>query len=159
MTNLPQSLWDFALAFYAEPQIAETCLLLQDKHNANVCLIIGFHWLDVQGRHLSTTDLMALTGHTYKWTHDIIAPLRQLRRTLKTPFENYPQDALQEQLRNSIKEAELLAEKKLLIEIENWLATISFCHFTQESNLTNYLITLGMEKSFINLIQKKLTSR
>ncbi|MET0357146.1 MAG: TIGR02444 family protein [Cellvibrio sp.] len=155
-SNTPQPLWDFALIFYAQPQVAETCLYLQDQHQANVCLLIGLYWLDMQGRALSSADLVDLTDHTRKWTQTIIKPLREMRRTLKQPFENYAQDNLQEQLRSSIKQAELLAEKKLLMEIERWFAKISVASNTQGQNLLEYLKILRLDEIVIDSLLKKI---
>ncbi len=154
-----ESLWSFALAFYARPAVAETCLLLQDQHSANVCMLIGLHWLDARGCILSAEDLKDLSAHTFKWNSEIIEPLRSLRRALKQPFEKYAVDELQEQLRNSIKQAELLAEKKLLMEIESWSIKIAASgNSPQHPNLTRYLKNLGLDKNFIDSITQKLTS-
>ena len=154
-----ESLWNFALSFYAKPAVADSCVLLQDQHNANVCLLIGLHWLDARGHVLSTTDLENLSAHTCRWHEEIIEPLRHLRRTLKQPYENYKKDEVQEQLRDSIKQAELLAEKKLLMEIENWSVKNAVSRSSlQHSNLTNYLKNLGLDKNFIDSIMQKLTS-
>ena len=153
-----ESLWRFALAFYARHGIAETCLLLQDEHKVNVCMLIGLHWLDMNECILSIEELVDLSEHTQKWTHEIVDPLRALRRTLKKPFENFPQDELQEQVRSLIKQAELLAEKKLLVEIERWTTKISVAdNLYNNPNVEQYFSHLGMDKIFAATIIQKLT--
>jgi len=157
--NSPQSLWSFALLFYAKPQTSETCLYLQDQHGANVCVLIALHWLDGRSIGLTTQELMDLIAHTQKWSQEIVEPLRVLRRLLKQPFESYAWDEQQEELRNSIKHAELLSEKKLLIEIESWINKISdISRVIQVSNVKSYLVNLGIEKNLINSLYEKLTS-
>ena len=152
-----ESLWRFALTFYARHGVAETCLLLQDEHKVNVCMLIGLHWLDMNGCILSIEELVDLSEHTQKWTHEIVDPLRALRRTLKKPFENFPQDELQEQVRSLIKQVELLAEKKLLVEIERWATKISATNSPHNnSNVAQYFSHLGMDEIFAAAIIQKL---
>jgi len=148
-----QSLWDFALAFYAQPQRANACLQLQDQYRANVCLLLGLRWLDMRNQSLSNAQLADLHLHIEGWTQQVIEPLRHLRRQLKQAFVPYMPDAAQEQLRSTIKHAELLAEKKLLIEIEAWAARIS-TQPTTASNVARYLTSLGAEHALIELIQQ-----
>jgi uncharacterized protein (TIGR02444 family) len=155
-----ESLWRFALAFYARHGVAETCLLLQDEHKVNVCMLIGLHWLDMNGCILSIEELVDLSEHTQKWTHEIVDPLRALRRTLKKPLENFPQDELHEQVHTLIKQAELLAEKKLLTEIERWAKKISVAVSpSYNSNIKRYFTHLGMDEIFATSIIQKLTSQ
>jgi len=116
-----KSLWDFALEFYARPEVSSTCLQLQDHHYVNVCLLLGLCWLDTKHCSLSDEEYAELNRLIHRWTNDVIEPLRRLRRTLKLPFDTFIQDESQLQLRNTIKQAELLAEKKLLLEIESWV--------------------------------------
>lgn len=151
-----QSLWDFALAFYAQPQVAEACLQLQDEHKANVCLLIGLRWLDARERYLDEVQFNALKLYSEGWTQTVVEPLRALRRRLKLPFENVVQDETQAQLRSTIQQAELLAEKKLLLAIESWLAHASFTTTkNQRTNVENYLHQLALPSASIDLIQKK----
>jgi uncharacterized protein (TIGR02444 family) len=150
-----QSLWDFALAFYAQPQIAEACLQLQDQYRANVCLLLGLRWLDMREQSLSSAQLADLHLHTEGWAQQVIEPLRHLRRQLKHAVTPYAQDTAQEQLRTAIKHAELLAEQKLLIEIEAWVAHISTSQNpAATSNVARYLASLGAEQVLIELIQQ-----
>jgi uncharacterized protein (TIGR02444 family) len=154
-----QSLWQFALAFYARQGVADACLFLQDEHNANICLLIGLRWLDLQDRILAPEDWDDLFSCTRQWSREIIEPLRKLRRALKYPFGGLDMDDLQEQIRQTIKQAELLAEKKLLAEIERWSVRIlPGSQVSRDSNLGKYLTDLGVEKSYTDsLLQKLLT--
>lgn len=152
----PQPLWDFALAFYAQPKIAETCVYLQDTYNVNVCLLIGLRWLDESGKHLNEYELAALQAHIQVWTQQVVEPLRSLRRLLKQPIAGYPHDETQVQIRTAIKQAELLAEKKLLLAIEAWSQPIMLVQNSDiKSNLDIYLSALGVGQDVIVLLQRK----
>jgi uncharacterized protein (TIGR02444 family) len=151
-----QPLWDFALAFYAQPQIAETCVHLQDSYKVNVCLLIGLRWLDESGKHLSDAQFADLQTYIQVWTQQVVEPLRSLRRLLKQPVAAYPQDETQAQIRISIKQAELLAEKKLLLEIEAWSQQLSQTQDSLiKSNLDVYLSALAVSQDVIKLLQRK----
>jgi uncharacterized protein (TIGR02444 family) len=149
-----QTLWNFALAFYAQPQIAETCLRLQDEYKANVCLLIAMCWLDARQHQLADEELMALRNHIRGWTQEVVEPLRYLRRRLKSPFEVLPQDETQMELRNILKQAELLAEKKLLIEIERWISVNSQVTSAkaQGKNIERYASELNVPEDLVALI-------
>lgn len=150
-----QSLWDFALAFYAQPQVTETCLRLQDQYHVNVCVLIGLRWLDEREQLLSAAQLDDLYMHVDAWTQQVVKPLRQLRRQLKQPVAHWVHDATQEQLRALIKQAELLAEKKLLTEIDAWVAQIpNMQNASTGANVAIYLSSLNVDKASIELMQK-----
>jgi len=152
--NSSHALWDFALAFYAQQQVAEACVRLQDEYKVNVCLLIAMCWLDARQHHLADAEFLTLQNYISGWTQEIVEPLRLLRRRLKLPFENLSQDATQMELRNTLKQAELLAERKLLIEIERWLsvnspATGAAAH---DKNVERYVTELKAPKDLVALI-------
>lgn len=157
-TTSPQPLWDFALAFYAQPPVADTCVHLQDSYKVNVCLLIGLRWMDESGKHLNDDELADLQTHIHVWTQQVVEPLRALRRLLKQPLAGYPHDETQEQIRTAIKQAELLAEKKLLLAIEAWSQPIMPVQNSDaKSNLEVYLSGLGVSHNVIELLQSKST--
>lgn len=144
------------MAFYAQPRIAETCVHLQDSYKVNVCLLIGLRWMDESGKYLSDAQFADLQSHIQAWTQQVVEPLRLLRRLLKEPVVGYAQDETQAQIRTSIKQAELLAEKKLLLEIEAWSQQLTQ---TQDSPITSnlevYLSALDVNHDTIELLQRK----
>ncbi|HOY24447.1 MAG TPA: TIGR02444 family protein [Cellvibrio sp.] len=155
-TTSPQRLWDFALVFYAQPKIAEICVHLQDTYKVNVCLLIGLRWMDESGKHLSDAQFAELQSHIHVWTQQVVEPLRLLRRLLKEPVVGYAQDETQAQIRTSIKQAELLAEKKLLLEIEAWSQQLTQTQDSPiKSNLEVYLSALAVGQNVIELLLRK----
>jgi uncharacterized protein (TIGR02444 family) len=135
----PISLWDFALDFYSEDQVADVCVRLQDEHGVNVCVLIAQAWLDRKGVALGQPRLAALLQVVEGWTAQVVEPMRLLRRALKTPISGFTQDDLQEDIRRLIKQAELLAERKLLLEMEQWLQGDLSPSSVKTNNLRTYL--------------------
>jgi len=129
---------------------------LQDTYKVNVCLLIGLRWMDESGKHLSDAQFADLQTHIQAWTQQVVEPLRSLRRLLKQPVAAYPQDETQLQIRTSIKQAELLAEKKLLIAIEAWSQQLTQVQDSDsKSNLELYLSALAVNHDVIELLQRK----
>jgi len=150
-----QPLWDFALVFYAQPKAAEACLQLQDEYGANVCLLIALRWLDIREQSLSSGEFTDLQQHINVWTQEIVVPLRNLRRKLKEEIGTLRNDDIQQQLRALVKQAELLAEKKLLNEIESWIQRLPAVHSGQPcKNLQAYLVVLKASDDLIALLQE-----
>jgi uncharacterized protein (TIGR02444 family) len=105
------SLWDFALAVYAAPRVADCCLALQDRHRCDVNLILFAAWSGaVHGRRLSPAEIAAAAAAVHAWHQDIVVPLRSVRRRLKVVLASAP-DISGETLRAQVKAAELDAEK------------------------------------------------
>jgi len=95
--------WDWALAVYARPGVAETCLDLQDTYGQNVPLLLWAVWRG--------GDVTAAVTLARSWEHDVIAPLRGVRRRLKARGDA-------ETLRQKVKAVELEAERSLMTALE-----------------------------------------
>lgn len=111
-------LWDFALAFYARPGIEAACLRLQDGAGLDVNALLWACWLDTHG--LTAEAALADANHPLwaevsAWQRQITAPLRRQRRALKEQALANPTIA---ELRETIKHAELLAEREALSRLE-----------------------------------------
>lgn len=76
--------WRFSLMIYARPGVADALLRLQDRDGHNVNLILFGLWLGVcEGARLDAAALSRAKAATAGLDHDIVAPLRDLRRALK----------------------------------------------------------------------------
>ncbi len=95
--------WDWAVAAYARPGVAEACLDLQDSYGQNVPLLLWAVWRG--GDVGDAVDLATL------WESEVIGHLRHARRNLKR-FGGY------EALRERIKADELDAERTLMTALE-----------------------------------------
>jgi uncharacterized protein (TIGR02444 family) len=106
-------LWDWTLAAYARPGVAQAGLALQDEHGQNVPLLLWAVWAEAADRDL----LARAAGIARRWEALAVAPLRSVRRTLKAPIGDVS-DAAREGLRETVKAAELQAERILLEALE-----------------------------------------
>ena len=112
-------LWDFSLATYSLPQIADACLHLQDSHGVNVNVLLWSHWLGMRQIALTVTRLELALATIAHWDIDCVQALRQLRRNIKHEFVCDIEKLKMVALREEIKRAELLAEKYLQQCLEN----------------------------------------
>ncbi|MCI0510015.1 uncharacterized protein (TIGR02444 family) [Chromohalobacter marismortui] len=107
-------LWDYALALYQLPEVADACLQLQDEAGADVCELLWRCWLD---RHalVPTDEAHSAVDDIRAWQAEVTQPIRHLRRTLKPRAQHHQQVAT---LRTHLKEAELLAERETLRQFQ-----------------------------------------
>jgi uncharacterized protein (TIGR02444 family) len=102
-----EAFWRFSLAFYALPRVADALIALQDNAGFDVNLILYGLWLGHCGRgRLDGGKLAAAERAIDSLRSGVVAPLRQLRRTLKPSLE-----ADIRSLREAIGALELAAER------------------------------------------------
>ncbi|CAN5339009.1 TIGR02444 family protein [soil metagenome] len=111
-------LWDWSLAAYARPGVAEACLALQDGAGQNVPLLLWSAWAAASGRRPDADDIEAACDTARAWTDIAIGPLRDIRRTLKGPIPDLDV-AAREAIRDQVKAVELAAERHLLEALES----------------------------------------
>jgi uncharacterized protein (TIGR02444 family) len=110
-------LWCFSLAFYNRPNVFEALIGLQDRAGRDVNLILFALWLGVSGRNrLTKEELGAADRIIAPIRHDLVEPLRALRRNLRS---NPDPDV--QRLREEIKGIELAAERI----VQNRLARVA----------------------------------
>jgi uncharacterized protein (TIGR02444 family) len=103
-------LWEFSLAFYRDPCVAQSLIALQDEAGIDVNLVLFALWLGVSGRgRLDAGQLDAARQAVRMLGAGVIAPLRDLRRRLKSD-----PDADIQRLRERIKALEIEAERAAL---------------------------------------------
>lgn len=110
-------LWDWAVAAYGAPGVAEACLALQDSNEQNVPLLLWSAWVAQTGRKPDAETIEAACDTARAWDSVVVAPLRSVRRTLKAPVPDID-DGPREAIRNRIKALELEAERHLLDALE-----------------------------------------
>ncbi|CAN0405638.1 unnamed protein product, partial [Phaeothamnion confervicola] len=101
--------WQFSLAFYARPTVADACLQLQDSAGVDVNLLLYLLFIATQNRQVDCNDVARLDALVKTWREQAVLPLRTLRRRLKTGIEPLPA-ASTDVLRSAIKRSELEAE-------------------------------------------------
>ncbi|XUO82665.1 TIGR02444 family protein [Halomonas sp. KM007] len=112
-----RSLWDFALAFYAQPGVEQACLTLQDAADVDVCELLLHGWLYCHGLQARREALADISRERAHWQGQFTEPLRHLRRELK---RQAAEDEAIDALRKTIKTAELQAERVNLQRWQQW---------------------------------------
>jgi uncharacterized protein (TIGR02444 family) len=102
-----EGFWRFSLALYARPGAAEALIALHDRAGRDVNLILFALWLAVcRNRRLDAAGLVAAEAAITPLNAAAVAPLRELRRQLKTAADRNLQG-----LRRRILALELAAER------------------------------------------------
>lgn len=81
---MPETLWEFADRVYASEPVRTSCLDLQDRHGADINLLLWAAWsARVHDRALAPDEVTAARQATEDWQRDVLTPLRDVRRRLK----------------------------------------------------------------------------
>ena len=108
-----QSCWDFVVGLYARPGISQACLELQDRLGVDVSFLLTvLFYAKHRNIDLSVGEIASLDRSISAWRDGVIAPLRRLRRHVKT---SGLLNSSIEEFYQRIKADELLAEQ---LEIE-----------------------------------------
>lgn len=111
------NLWDFANRVHAQPGVEAACLSLQDDHGQCVSFLMWRLWTLAERRPVDGVLLGDAVAAAQTWEAAATAPLRTVRRRLKTLPSQIPADG-QARLREAIKSAELESERLLLQALE-----------------------------------------
>ena len=111
-------LWSWAVAAYETPGVAGACLDLQDAQGQNVPLLLWAAWAAATGRPVDGETIEAACDTARVWDETAVAPLRAVRRALKTRRPDMDDDA-REAVRTQVKAIELEAERHLLQALED----------------------------------------
>lgn len=80
-----EAFWRFSLAFYARPGIPDALIALQDRAGFDVNLMLFALWRGaVHGQRLQASELRAAAAAVAPLRREVVGPLRDLRRRLKT---------------------------------------------------------------------------
>lgn len=111
------NLWDFAVRLYGMPGVADACLSLQGECGVDVPVLLFAAWLADRSIPLSAPEMQRIAAVVADWHREVVVPLRTVRRRLKSGPRPAP-DQKTENLRNTIKGAELSAERIELAVLE-----------------------------------------
>ena len=105
-------LWRFSLAVYSAPGVAAHCLELQDRHGADVNLVLAVAWAGASGRgSLTVADIARMDRAIAPLRAEVVEMLRHARRWLKSVAAESATGL--GRLRVDIKAAELAAERQV----------------------------------------------
>lgn len=104
-----EAFWRFSLALYARPGVGEALIALQERAALDVNLILFGLWVGARGgRQLNADELVGAAAAIAPIASAAVAPLRRLRRQLKSPAEPDHQA-----LRRRIAGLEIEAERRM----------------------------------------------
>ncbi|WP_187276503.1 TIGR02444 family protein [Parahaliea maris] len=106
-------LWNYSLAAYSNPGVAQHCLEAQDECGVDVNLLLYAAWLASQAQVLDERRSRSAMACTDTLRQQVIRPLRTLRRQWKA----WPELA---DLREQLKQLELAAERELQDGLWDW---------------------------------------
>ncbi len=109
--------WGWAVTAYGRKDVAEACLILQDRYEQNVPVLLWGAWNAISGRRPDDETLEAACDMARAYERVVVGPLRAMRRTLKAPVPDIENDH-REALRTQVKAVELDAERRLMLELE-----------------------------------------
>jgi len=103
--------WEFSLAFYCKPQVAQALLALQDRRDADVNMLLAICWLATLGYELPTSGLIDIDAAVKPWRDKVVKPLREVRRRVKGDFIDEIGKLDQQSLHHTLLGAELDCER------------------------------------------------
>lgn len=122
--KLPYSLdsfWVFSTSFYADPAVGAACLALQDTHGLDVLMVLSACYAAAtDAPPLRDAAVAKLVETSAPWRTRVIAPLRQLRRDMKT-LPNPLGITASVDVREEVKRVELVAERALIEALDGHL--------------------------------------
>lgn len=105
-----EAFWTFSLRFYQLPGVAESCIELQDRHGADVNLVLFALWAAASGHQLDAEAIAAVDRAARQWRETVTQPLRAARRALKTRPDRVDESEVTA-LRRQVMAAELESER------------------------------------------------
>src|SRR5262245_19659619 len=131
--------WQFALAIYSRPGVADVCLMLQDRIGLDVNILLFATYATIQCSWVVTSqDIQAMDAAVQAWRTEAIIPLRVLRRRLKLPLGAI-EGEYAEVLRSKVKQTELLAEQIEWAMLAQWLDHRSGNRVAEKADLAEVL--------------------
>jgi len=109
MRREPNDFWNYSLKLYGVAAVADACLSLQDRAQADVNILLFCCWQGSLGHALTTRSLRQAIESVAVWQRQVILPLRRVRRVVKAEIAAIPLHR-QQQLRRRVAAAELDAE-------------------------------------------------
>ena len=117
---MAEAFWTWAVERYGRDGVAPLCLALQDDHDQNVPLLLWAAWGATHGVRIAAhADRAAHIARV--WSDAAVVPLRAIRRRLKTALHD-GDDTDRLALRDTVKAAELEAERALMSQLESLAA-------------------------------------
>lgn len=153
--------WNYSLQLYADKDIRQLCITLQDCYEANVNIILWCCWYASEGGELYDLLLQQVLANNTTWHTHVTRQLRHARQWLNDKEQ-------QEQIhsfRQQILQLEIISEafqQQQLYELSlNQEKTAINQVDTARTNLKQYFntLTIGLSKEHWHLIELHLLTR
>jgi len=82
----PGAFWEFSLAYYSRERVSAACLSLQNRHGADVNMLLLCCWLATLGLKVDQPGFYAAIAAVEAWRRDVLEPLRSARRAASDQF-------------------------------------------------------------------------
>lgn len=103
--------WDFSVGVYGHTGVAEACLRLQDRLGFDVNLLMYCCWVARDlGAKIDSAAMDRIEIVAAPWRDSVVAPLREIRKAMKSASHTGFDPEEQERLRSEIKRVELRSE-------------------------------------------------
>ncbi|MGB5098244.1 MAG: TIGR02444 family protein [Porticoccaceae bacterium] len=139
---LADEFWEFSVASYSRPGVAEYCLRLQDDAGANINVLLFCCWTGRRGIALDAQGLAAAAATIEDWQVSVLQPLRARRRSVGIAAPE----------KQRLLAEELTAERHEQALLVRWLEDCGLARpgsardgdTCARGNLTRYCATLGV---------------
>ena len=81
---MSESFWNWMLRVYPRPGLSEALIALQDREGLNVNALLFSVWLACRSGRLTREEADEIVRLNSEWANEIVAPVRTVRRVLKT---------------------------------------------------------------------------
>jgi uncharacterized protein (TIGR02444 family) len=116
--NFPNSeFWNYSTQTYQLPEVADTCLHLQNTCGADVNILLFCCWMGEKGVLLCGEDMQSLQGVSSPWQSAVLKPLREARQMMKHQIIAMPAE-LHAKTLNNLAEMEINAEHMEQMNLE-----------------------------------------
>ena len=118
MMKVDGPLWKFASAIYGHAEVSKACLLLQEQCGVDVNVLLFALWIAAERKiGVDVAAVREVDTTVRQWRQEIVAPLRAIRRRLKTGPRPAPDEAT-EGLRAKLQDIEIELERIELAVLE-----------------------------------------
>jgi uncharacterized protein (TIGR02444 family) len=132
----------FALELYRRAGVADACLVLQNRHNLDVNVVLFAAFVGAARRQkLTIADLGLAQRRVNAWHQEVVRPLRAVRQRLKTGPVPAPNEATGG-LRRKLAQLEIEAE---MIELDELGALIPEMHSLPSASSAAECATAAIE--------------
>jgi uncharacterized protein (TIGR02444 family) len=126
--------WTFSLRVYGHAGVAELCVALQDRFGVDVnVLLLSLYAAMVRRVRIDAALIAELDGLAAAWRAEIVAPLRTIRRRLKSDPALVAWDD-SGTVRTLVKDAELRAEQMEQAALAWWLESRAADRSTEDAD-------------------------